>query len=128
MYVLHDYTVIANALYAKDTYYLRYEEIAQYRILLYQELTKRYKSIMFRDTDVQTLMLKINDHFFSKEPEGILALDKVDKEFIDSLNSMYPKDFKEIIDASRDKYNEETEKEENKVIKKNIKNKRNHLT
>ena len=102
LYVLRDYIVYINALYAKEENSITYEEISEYKILLYRELTKKYKYIMF-DSPKEKL-IEIKNHAFIKEHEGVLSVHELDEEFINDLNSVYPEEFQNIINKSRKEY------------------------
>ena len=67
--VLNDYTVIVNALYAKQTDYLNYDDIKEYKKLLYKMLSKEFKYILFETTLPD--IFEIDDHMFIKLKDGI---------------------------------------------------------
>lgn len=56
MYVLSDSIIIPNALYAKETDFLKYEEIDEYKKLLYKMITKKHKYIMFKSSDRKSVV------------------------------------------------------------------------
>ena len=95
MYILSDGIIIANALYAKETDFLKYQEIEEYKKLLYQMITKKHKYIMFKSSESNTL--EIEDHTFIKGKEGVSCMDPIDEDFIRKVNSIYPEDIRTII-------------------------------
>ena len=95
MYVLRDTVIIANALYAKETDFLKYKEIEEYKKLLYQMITKKHKYIMFKSSKSNTL--EIDDHVFIKEQDGVICMEPIDEAFIEEVNSIYPEDIRAII-------------------------------
>ena len=95
MYVLSYKIIIANALYAKETDSLKYEEIEEYKNLLYQMITKKHKYVMFHSSESSTL--EIEDHTFIKGKEGVSCMDPIDEDFIREINSIYPEDIRTII-------------------------------
>ena len=102
--VLNDYTIFANALYAKNTNYLEYTDIEEYRVLLYRLLREKYGYILFNSTEDN--IINVYGQTFIKENEGIFSENQLNKESIEKLNSMYKEeDFQQIIKESRDKYN-----------------------
>ena len=102
--VLNDYTIIANALYAKNTKYLEYTDIEIYKVLLYRLLREKYGYILFDYTEDN--VINVQGQTFIKEEKGILSWNKLNKKSIEKLNSIYKeKDFQQIIKESRDKYN-----------------------
>ena len=103
-WVLNDHTVIVNAFYAKQTDFLNYEDIENYKVLLYQMLTEKHKYIMF-ETSLPNIF-EIKNHMFVKLKDGIQSIDELDEEFIDSYNSIYPEEYQEIINLSHSKYTE----------------------
>ena len=114
MYILHEYIIIANAMYAKDTDFISYKDICDYKKILYKNLKEKYKYIMFDSTD--ECYIKVNEHTFIKLLEGIQSLDIIDDKFIDDINSMYPNEFKEIIEISRAEYLELTQKKRENIF------------
>lgn len=100
--VLNDYTVIVNALYAKQTDYLNYADIKEYKKLLYKMLSKEFKYILFETTLPD--IFEIDDHMFIKLKDGIQSIDELDEEFIKKTNSIYSEEYQEIINISREKY------------------------
>ena len=99
MYILHEYIIIANAMYAKKTDFISYKDICDYKKILYKNLKEKYKYIMFDSPD--ECYIKVNEHTFIKLLEGIQSVDTIDDKFIDDINSTYPNEFKEIIEISR---------------------------
>lgn len=108
MYILHYYIIIANAMYAKKTDFISYKDICDYKKILYKNLKEKYKYIMFDSPD--ECYIKVNEHTFIKLLEGIQSVDIIDDKFIDDINSIYPNEFKEIIEISRVEYLELTQK------------------
>lgn len=102
IYNLPDYIIIANALYSKKTNILNYDEIEKYKVILYQTITEKYKYIMF-DYSTSSI-IEVNNHTFIKLNEGVLSMSEIDKSFIEKINSIYPKDIRELIEKSRDIY------------------------
>ncbi len=64
--VIPDYVFIANALYAKKTNFLSYDEIDKYYTILYQTLNKEYKYIDFNFSS-DNYIKKGNHLFIQKE-------------------------------------------------------------
>ena len=114
MYVLSDSIIIPNALYAKETDFLKYEEIDEYKKQLYKMITKKHKYIMFKSSESKTL--EVDDHIFIKEKDGVSCMDPIDEEFIKELNSIYPEDIRTIIKSTHSK--------EKQKIKQNTTNKK----
>lgn len=95
MYVLRDTVIIANALYANETDFLKYKEIEEYKKLLYQMITKKHKYIMFKSSESN--ILEVDNHFFIKEKDGVSCMEPIDEAFIEEVNSIYPEDIRTII-------------------------------
>lgn len=106
LYVLRDYIVYINALYAKEENSITYSEISEYKTLLYRELKQKYKYIMFDSPEEK--IIEIKNHTFIKANEEVLSVHELEEEFIADLNSVYPEEFQEIIDKSRKEYKEKT--------------------
>lgn len=102
LYVLRDYIIYANALYAKEENFLTYEEINEYKVLLYRGLKEKYKYILFDSPNEK--LIEIKKHAFIKSNDGIISIHTLDEEFMESLNSVYPEEFHEIIKQSRKDY------------------------
>lgn len=105
MYVINDGVVIANALYANATDTLKYEEIDEYKQLLYRLIAEQYKYIMFKSSESR--MIEIEDHTFIKHDGGVKCMEPLDEEFIESLNSIYPEDIRATIKKTYKKVNKE---------------------
>lgn len=101
MYVLSDSIIIPNALYAKETDFLKYEAIDEYKKQLYKMITKKHKYIMFKSSESN--ILEVDDHFFIKEKDGVSCMDTIDEKFIEELNSIYPEDIRTIIKSTHSK-------------------------
>ncbi len=114
--VIPDYVFIANALYAKKTNFLSYDEIDKYYTILYQTLNKEYKYIDFNFSSDN--YIKKGNHLFIKLKDGIQSFYDVTLESIKYINSIYHIKTIELIEKSRDKFSEETKKVKNKMIKK----------
>ena len=95
MYILSDGIIIANALYAKETDFLKYQEIEEYKKLLYQMITKKHKYIMFKSSESNTL--EIDNHVFIKKQDGVSCMEPLDEAFIEEINSIYPEEIRTII-------------------------------
>ena len=102
LYVLRDYIIYANALYAKEESFLTYEEINEYKVLLYRGLKEKYKYILFDSPDKN--IIEVKEHVFVRENDGVLSVHDLNEEFIESLNSVYPEEFHDIIKQSRQDY------------------------
>ena len=100
--VLRDTTIISNALYAKKTNQLSYDEVKRYKILLYRMLVEKYKYILF-DMNADNF-IEENGKFFVKAHDGVSALSKIDDEYINKINSCYPVEAQDIIRESHEKF------------------------
>ena len=117
--------IIANAFYAKQTDFIDYEELARFRTVLYQTVTKTYPYVMFNEPKscwpyperVEETRYEIDDKIFIKGNEGVMLFsnDVLTKEWIDKVNYYYPDDIKEFFVEAREKY---IEKGPKKKIKK----------
>ena len=99
---LTDYSIIANALYARHECYLSYDEIRNYIDILFKMLHEDYENIQIKDTESN--IIQLGDHIFVKEDEGVSTPFEVDEDFIVLLNSIYPEDIQEKMKLSRDEY------------------------
>ena len=106
--LLNEDTVYINALYAKETNYLDYSEVANYRIILYQMLVQEYKYILYGEELPN--IFEIKGRTFIKDLEGILCFEPLDEEFVESVNASYEEKYQQIIRLSREKF-----KESNKI-------------
>ena len=120
--------LIANAFYAKQKNRLEYDELKEYKIALYQTLTKKYKYIMFSDKDnflpypnrVSNTKYDINGRIFIKLNDGIqlFSNDELNEEWINKVNSSYSSDEKKLIEESWQKYNKvKRQVQKQKIIK-----------
>ena len=109
MYVLSDSIIIPNALYAKETDFLKNEEIAEYKDLLYKMIIKKHKYAMFKSFESSTL--KIGNHTFIKENDGVSCMDPIDEEFINELNQNCPEDIRTIINSTHSKEKQKIKQE-----------------
>ena len=97
-----DAVIIGNALYAKQARYIEYNEVEEYKKILYKSLVEDYKYIMFESDESN--IIEIEGKMFVKGSEGILSLSNLDDNFIIKLNSIYSKGVQDIINESRDNY------------------------
>jgi len=109
MYVLSDKIIIPNALYAKETDFLKNEEIEEYKDLLHKMMIKKNKYAMFKSFESSTL--KIGNHTFTKENGGVSCMDPIDEEFINELNQNYPEDIRTIINSTHSKEKQKIKQE-----------------
>ena len=117
--------IIANAFYAKQTDFIDYEELARFRTVLYQTVTKTYPYVMFNEPKsfwpyperVEEHLYEIKGKTFLKENTGVIFCTggELTKEWIDKVNYYYPDDIKEFFVEAREKY---IEKGSKKKIKK----------
>ena len=120
--------LVANAFYVKQTGKLDYEQLKEYKKILYQTLIKKYKYVMFNDQDgfwpypnrVDETDYEINGELFIKLNDGIYHFSKgeLNEEWINKVNYYYPPDIKKLIKESWQNY---TDIEEKKVQKQKIK-------
>lgn len=106
--------LIANAFYAKQENYMTYEEILEFKKILYTSLANKVGYVSFNDPKsfwpyperVEQHRYEIGDYTFIKEIDGILCVtgSPFDKELIDGVNWIYDKDIRELIDVSRNLY------------------------
>ena len=109
MYVLSDSIIIPNALYAKETDFLKYEEIDEYKKQLYKMITKKHKYIMFKSSESN--ILEVDNHFFIKEKDGVSCMDPIDEKFIEEVNAIYPEDIRTIINSTHSKEKQKIKQE-----------------
>ncbi len=120
--------LIANAFYAIQENRLEYDELKEYKIAIYQTLTKKYKYIMFNDKDniltyhnrVSDTKFNINGRLFIKLNDGIqlFSNDELNEEWINKVNSSYSSDEKKLIEESWQKYNKvKRQVQKQKIIK-----------
>ena len=120
--------LVANAFYVKQTDILDYEQLKEYKKILYQTLIKKYKYVMFNDQDgfwpypnrVDETDYEINGELFIKLNDGIYHFSKGDlnEEWINKVNYYYSSDIKKLFKESWQKY---ANIEEKKVQKQKIK-------
>ena len=120
--------LVANAFYVKQTDILDYEQLKEYKKILYQTLIKKYKYVMFNDQDgfwpypnrVDETDYEINGKLFIKLNDGIYHFSKGDlnEEWINKVNYYYSSDIKKLFKESWQKY---ANIEEKKVQKQKIK-------
>lgn len=114
VYVLPDYIIIANLMYAKNVKYLDYDEIEKYKVILYQTITKKYKYIMF-DYSLDNY-IKIYNQLFIKQKDGIICFYDLDDKVIEKINSIYPNDIREMIKKTYNIYQKTNKTLVNKII------------
>ena len=122
------FVLVANAFYVKQTSILDYEQLKEYKKILYKTLIKKYKYVMFNDQDdfwpypnrVDETDYEINGELFIKLNDGIYHFSKgeLNEEWINKVNYYYPSDIKKLIKESWQNY---TDIEEKKVQKQKIK-------
>ena len=101
LYGIKDYTIIISALYAKNQTFITYDELDNYRTILYQEIIKRRKYIMWDDSDED---IKVYDKFtIVRTPDGIYTTNFIDEETINESLIGYPEDIVKAFKSSRDK-------------------------
>lgn len=102
--VIDSKVIISNAFYAmhkKDDVctVLEYKFVDQFKKLLYQRITNKYRYVLFSSEDSNCI--EIYEHIFIKENDGILCVNSIDDSFIDKVNSVYSSDIQNIIEQSR---------------------------
>lgn len=102
--VIDSKVVISNAFYAmqkKDGVCstLEYNVVDQFKKILYQRITKKYRYVLFSTEDSNCI--EIFEHTFIKENDGILCVNSLDDSFIKRVNSFYSSDIQNIIEQSR---------------------------
>ena len=118
-YVIQGYTVMANALYAAEENFLRYEDIDEYRKLLYKTINKKYRYIMFQDTEDS--IIEIHNHTFVRMlGSGVHSFNQLDDVFMECINSIYPEDIQEMILLANTKFKDVRKKLIQKRIKEDI--------
>ena len=108
LYNITDYTIIANALYAKQDKFMTYDEFHNYKGFLHQEITKKHKFIMYQDTPEH--IKEYTTNLFVRTDDGIISSNLVDEKLIDYVLKGYPDDIKESFRISRNKYAASMEK------------------
>lgn len=113
--------LIANIFYAKQADFVDYSELFDYKVTLYNTLTRKEKYVTFNDPKsfypynndrVEETMYEIGKNVFVKENNGILSLHGsfFDDDLINSVNNIYEKDIIKLIDESRDIFKKNNKK------------------
>ena len=103
--VIDSDVIIANVYYAyfkksNQCKVLDYKYFEEYKKCLYKKIVKKYKYVMFSDSDSN--YIDIQDHIFIKENRGIRCLSSIDNYFIKKVNSIYPNDIQQLIQITRE--------------------------
>jgi hypothetical protein len=104
--VIDSKDIISNAFYAFSSNYadseplkLQYEIIDKYRCTLYKNMKKKYNYVMFQDEESDFYVYY--KHTFVINDSVVYCTEVIDSEFIDKVNSIYPKEIQSIFEISR---------------------------
>ncbi len=107
--VIDDKVIISNAFYANlkkfNQYLLDYDEVEKFKRILYKEIVKKYRYVMFSEDESN--YIDVYEHLFIKENAGIVCFNEIDDSFINKVNSIYTEDIQKIIELSRDEMTNE---------------------
>ena len=86
MYILHEYIIIANAMYAKQTSFMDYNSINEYKKILCNYLSQEHDLIFFNSKDE----IEVGNKIFYKHDDGVEVNKTIDEQSINYINSIYP--------------------------------------
>ena len=113
MYVIHDYILVFNALHARKTGRLSYENIRVYSNILAKKLSENHIYWISSD-EYSDIYTTVDDHCYISLGDYCLLRDAIDDEFINEINSIYNEKIQVLINESRDEYAKLTLEEEPK--------------
>ena len=101
MWVIHDYTLIANAAYVKGRATITYEEIRDFYKILGKKLVENNIPFMYESEDEN--VFEVFGHTFIRTHDEVMLVNVMDEKFMESVNC-YDDEIKKIIEDSRNEY------------------------
>ena len=101
MWVIHDYTLIANIAYVKGRATISYEEIRDFYKILGKNLVENNIPFMYESKDEN--VFEVFGHTFIRTHDEVMLVNVMDEKFMESVNC-YDDEIKKIIDDSRNEY------------------------
>lgn len=102
MYVINEHVIVFNTIYAKGEGSVSFNDICCFANILYTKLIEN--NIMFITENYSNAYVNIHNHKYLKLEEKVNAINEVDIEFIEYINSLYGNDIQRLIDESREEY------------------------
>ena len=104
MLVIQDYIIVFNALYAKKTAKLSYEEIRVYYLILTHKLSKAGFLFITSDEYTDYYGCDVDNYRYIHCGDYVLLFSELDETAMDIINSPYEGEVKRIIVEARDEY------------------------
>ena len=101
MWVIHDYTLIANVAYVKGGTTISYEEIRDFYKILGKNLVENNIPFLYESED--ETIFEVFGHEFIRTHDEVMLVNAMDEKFMEFVNC-YDDEMKKIIDESRDEY------------------------
>lgn len=101
MWVIHDYTLIANAAYVKGMATITYEEIRDFYKILGKNLVENNIPFMYESEDEN--VFEVFGHVFIRTHDEVMLVNAMDEKFMEFVN-FYDDKMKKIIEDSRNEY------------------------
>lgn len=101
MWVIHDYTLIANTAYVKESATITYEEIRDFYKILGKNLVENNIPFLYESEDEN--VFEVFGHTFIRTHDEVMLVNVMDEKFMESVNC-YDDEIKKIIDDSRNEY------------------------
>lgn len=101
MWVIHDYTLIANVAYVKGGTTISYEEIRDFYKILGNKLVENNIPFLYESED--ETIFEVVGHVFIRTHDEVMLVNAMDEKFMESVNC-YDDEMKKIIEDSRNEY------------------------
>ena len=101
MWVIHDYTLIANVAYVKGGSTISYEEIRDFYKILGNKLVENNIPFLYESED--ETVFEVFGHVFIRTHDEVMLVNAMDEKFMKSVNC-YDDETNKIIEDSRDEY------------------------
>ena len=101
MWVIHDYTLIANVAYVKGGTTISYEEIRDFYKILGKKLVEN--NIPFLHESEDETIFEVFGHEFIRTHDEVMLVNAMDEKFMECVNC-YDDEMKKIIEESRNDY------------------------
>lgn len=98
MWVIHDYTLIANIAYVKGRATITYEEIRDFYKILGKNLVENNIPFLYESEDEN--VFEVFGHTFIRTHDEVMLVNAMDEKFMESVNC-YDDEIKKIIEDSR---------------------------
>ena len=101
MWVIHDYTLIANVAYVKGGTTISYEEIRDFYKILGKNLVENNIPFLYESED--ETIFEVFGHEFIRTHDEVMLVNAMDENFMEFVNC-YDDEMKKIIEDSRNEY------------------------